>query len=75
VLHPPVVDVAAHSSGSWHVVDTYSNCISNEFEKSAFEPQNVEQGILNIEVPAGFTSAVRNSLSDIPNLSKFCFRF
>ncbi len=30
-----------------------------------FEPQNVEQGISNFEVRAGFTSAVRHSLFGI----------
>ena len=41
----------------------------NHWIDSVLEPQNVEQGIMNFEVPVvlGFTSAVRNSLFDIQN--------
>jgi len=51
VWFSPVPEVATHSFGSQ--------------QKSAFEPQNVEREISNIEAPAGFTSAVRYSLFDI----------
>jgi hypothetical protein len=43
-----------------------------ESEKWAFEPQNIEHGILNFEVRIGLASAVRNSLFDIRNCPSGC---
>jgi hypothetical protein len=47
---------------------------SDEFNKSAFEPQNVEQGISNFEVLV-YTSAVRNSIFDILSFRYSCIAY
>jgi zinc/manganese transport system substrate-binding protein len=57
------------------IIDTcLGNHISNEFENNAYEPQNIEYRISNVEV-AGFASAVRYSLFDIRYSKSFLFAF